>query len=392
MNDLLIFNARVVTPTAVLYPAALGIEGGTIVEIVGPDESPQLTYSNRLDAGGNFLLPGIIDIHTDAIEKEIHPRPGANFPLAVAFRELERRMSGCGITTVYHSLYLGYYAAEVHDEFDRRELFLQLHRLCQQPTIIDNRIHLRFEVTGIDEYQTCLDLIEAGCVQLLSFMDHTPGQGQYGLDKYSAFLRKEGLSEEEIAARCAASLAQPRLSAAQMQTISYVCQQYGIPIASHDDDNPDKVVQMQQLGASICEFPINEAAARQALQLNMPTVGGASNVLRGGSLSGNLNVQEAIAAGLITTLCSDYYPPAILHAVFKLFREGVLSLPAATALATLHPAEAAGIAPAKGCLEVGKSADCLLIALHEDVPVVTHTFWQGQLVAQANLHRANALA
>ncbi len=380
MKEILIQNAQIVKLEAVLPSASLLVRNGKIAAIFenGSEVNDDIPTIN---AQGQYLLPGIIDIHTDAIEKEIHPRPGANFPVGVAFRELERRMSGCGITTVYHSMYLGYYAAEENDTIPRKDFFEAVNKLCKSSTIIDNRIHLRFEVTGVNEYQTCLELIENGCVQMLSFMDHTPGQGQYGLEKYSKHLLSKGLSEAEIAQACEESLNQPRLSKEQMQTISYICQQYDIPIASHDDDNAPKVEMMHSLGATICEFPINQEAAYKAIELKMPTVGGASNVLRGGSLSGNLHVQEAIEARLVNTLCSDYYPPAILHAIFKLVNDGSLTLPEAAQLGTLNAAKAAGLHH-KGSIETGKDADFILVNIMDGVPVVTHTFLKGKLVAQ----------
>jgi alpha-D-ribose 1-methylphosphonate 5-triphosphate diphosphatase len=388
MKDLLIQNAQIVSPEAVIADASLIVHGGLIEAILDEKSINRDHFAKVIDAQGQYLLPGIIDIHTDAIEKEIHPRPGANFPIEVAFRELERRMSGCGITTVFHSIYLGYYAAEDYGEIDRRLLFNEINELCRSHTIIDNRIHLRFEITGVEEYQTCLDLIEAGCVQMLSFMDHTPGQGQYGMDKYSKYLRAQGKTEAEIEIACAESLQQERLSEAQMKAISSVCRQYNIPIASHDDDNPGKVASMHRIGATICEFPINFEAAQHAIELGMPTVGGASNVLRGGSLSGNLNVQKAIEARLINTLCSDYYPPAILHALFKLEKIGSLRLPEAVQLATLSAAKASGMAKEKGSIELGKEADLILVDLSTGIPVVTHTFLKGKTVAQAGFRTA----
>lgn len=390
MGDQIIKNALIVTPDALLAEGWLLIRNG-IIESLAENNVPVVAPGvPTMDAGGKMLIPGIIDIHTDAIEKEIHPRPGANFPINVAFRELERRMSGCGITTVYHSLYLGYYAAEENDNMPRKQLFETIGNLCRSNTIIDNRIHLRFEVTGIKEYKTCIELIKQGYVHLLSFMDHTPGQGQYGLEKYIQYLRTQGISEKEIEQHCQESLRQPRLTKEQMLEISDLCRKNGIPIASHDDDHAEKVSQMHSLGATICEFPINEVAARKGVELNMPTVGGASNVLRGGSLNGNLHIQQAIEAKLINTLCSDYYPPAILHSIFKLYQDNSLTLPEAVKLGTLNPAKAGGLADCKGSIEPGKDADIILVDLEEGVPLVTHTFLKGNLVAQANFYNKQA--
>lgn len=387
MRNLLIKNARITTPDEILEQASLEVVDGIIKNIsTHYSSASENLFQTIIDAQGSYVLPGIIDIHTDAIEKEISPRPGANFPIEIAFRELERRMSGCGITTVYHSLYLGYYAAEVNDTMDRKQMFETVSQLCKTNTIIDNKIHLRFEVTGVEEYMTCLDLIEKGCVQMLSFMDHTPGQGQYGLEKYSKYLKSSGYSEAAIREKIEESLNQPRLSREQMETISYICAQNNIPIASHDDDHPDKVAFMHGLGATICEFPINLEAARKGIDLSMFTVGGAANVLRGGSLSGNLHVEEAIRAGMVNTLCSDYYPPAILHSIFRLHQTAGIPLHETVKLATLNAAKAARIATEKGSIEPDKDADLIIVDFENGTPWVTHTILKGRPVAQAALN------
>lgn len=385
-KSLLVYNAKIVTPADVIENGSLIIRDGRI-ETLGQfvPNLNEFHFDQILDAKGKWCLPGIIDIHTDAIEKEINPRPGANFPIPIAFRELERRMSGCGITTVYHSMYLGYYKAEHSANFSRRELFEQMFTLCNGPTIIDNRIHLRYEIPGVAEFNECLDFIKNGWVHLLSFMDHTPGQGQYGAERYRQKHLELGKTKEEIDAKLLSFANVPRLSKAQMQVIVDRCLAAGIPVASHDDDSAERVKEMYHLGAGICEFPITPDAARQGIEFGMPTVGGASNVLRGGSLSGNLNVKEAILDGVVDTLCSDYYPPAILHAVFKLAMETSLSMPDAVKLSSLNPAIAAGIDQEKGSLEPGKMADFILVEEIEKVPVVTDTFVAGQSVARAKM-------
>jgi len=383
MHPTLIYNAIVVTLDEVIPDAALAFKEGVITEVFRAASWPNLNqYPITIDAHGSFVFPGIIDLHTDAIEKEISPRPGANFPVPIAFRELERRMCASGITLVYHSIYLGYYAVERNELITRRELFNTIGALCQTPTVINNRIHLRYEITGIGDFDTCIELIEKGYVQLLSFMDHTPGQGQYGMETYVQYLRSQEIPEDEIEKHCYELLHQPRLSTVQMQTITDLCQAKNIPIASHDDDSPQKVMDMQQWGATISEFPINETAAQQAVELGLYTIGGASNVLRGGSLGGNLQVQSAIEAGLINVLGSDYYPPAMLHAVFKLYNEGTLSLPEALKLVTHHPAKAMGIDRQQGDIAVGKNADVIVVKMIEDTPVVTHVFIQGKKAAE----------
>jgi alpha-D-ribose 1-methylphosphonate 5-triphosphate diphosphatase len=142
---------------------------------------------------------------------------------------------------------------------------------------------------------------------------------------------------------------------------------------------------MHGMGVNICEFPINLETAEHAINLGMHVVGGASNILRGGSLTGNASMTEAVTKGVVDTLCSDYYPPAILHSIFKLHQQEGLTLPDAVKLASLHPAKAAGIASQTGSIEEGKDADLLIIKMIDNIPMVTHTIVRGNVVSQAAL-------
>src|ERR1700761_7606706 len=158
MNSYLIKNAQLVTPYGVIPDGSVWVEAGRIRQ-VGTITEPGSSIAKIIDAGGAYVMPGIIDIHTDAMDAEIVPRPGADIPVAVAFRELERKMCSCGITTVYHSLHLGYESAEnlSRSRYTRDEIFRRVHGSAARPTLIRNRIHLRFELTGIAAYQQCLD-------------------------------------------------------------------------------------------------------------------------------------------------------------------------------------------------------------------------------------------
>src|ERR1700761_4414831 len=198
MNSLLISNAQVVTPDGVIEKGSGWIEDGLIRQ-AGEITDPMAKSGQLLDAGGAYVMPGIIDIHTDAMDAEIVPRPGADIPVEVAFRELERKMCSCGITTVFHSLHLGYEAAEnqARSRYTRDEIFRRVHGSAGRPTLIRNRIHLRFGLTGIAAYQQCLDLIRDGYIDLLSVMDHTPGQGQFNKDKFKQYMLSIGKTENE---------------------------------------------------------------------------------------------------------------------------------------------------------------------------------------------------
>ncbi|RIV23376.1 alpha-D-ribose 1-methylphosphonate 5-triphosphate diphosphatase [Fibrisoma montanum] len=389
---MLLYNASIITPHRLIRNGYVHLTGGKIMTI-GEGTLDYLSVQESIDAKGAYLLPGLIDLHTDAIDAEISPRRSADFPIDVAFRELERRMSGCGITTVYHSLHLGYTAAEnnAQSKYSRREIFERVYALTRQRTLINNKIHLRFELSGIDAFETACDLLQKGYVDLLSVMDHTPGQGQVSVDSFIRMAVRQGMSEAEAWLDLAEKQATPTLSPDQLNTLLDLARIRSVAVASHDDDTAEKVDEMYAAGIRICEFPVSMEAARRGKERGMYVIGGSSNVLRGGSLSGNLGVETAIRAGVIDSLCSDYYPPSLLHAVFRLAGNG-LALPEAVRLATLHPARAVGIDSLTGSIETGKQADLILVDLSEGTPLVTHTFVNGHLVAQATLQPQPELA
>jgi alpha-D-ribose 1-methylphosphonate 5-triphosphate diphosphatase len=381
-----IIDANIVTPQEVIR-GVLRVENGIIVEIIPQNAYNPAKYQvEEIDANGNLLLPGIIDIHTDAIDKEIMPRKSADFPIDIAFRELERRMSGCGITTVYHSMHLGYKKAEesANSKYNRKQIFEAVYACTQKNTIINNKIHLRFELTGTYHYDLVLEVMKNGWVDLLSIMDHRPGQGQYGNVTPESWAKNMGLSLEQATQELEELRNTDCIEGERLKKLIDLAIELGISVASHDDDSIEKVEQMHAIGIDISEFPINAPAAKRALELGMHTVAGASNVIRGGSLSGNINVADAIQQGLIQSLCSDYYPPSILHALFMLVAKGILSYPEAANLTALNPAKAVKIDKETGSIEVGKKADLIIVELQDNLPLVTHTFVEGNLAASAS--------
>ena len=389
MRRRLITHATLVTPSGVLADHALLTEGG-IIAAIGPAAELAEHSANgveTLDARGAYLLPGLIDLHTDTLEKEITPRPGADFPLEVAIHELDRKLVACGITTVYHSLHMGYADAErsAASRFTRRDVVAGVRAMACAHTLARTRIHLRYEYSGhgVEVRDLVEALIAEGAIDLLSFMDHTPGQGQYSRERFISNLIKQGKTEAEAIAVLADRQARPKLTLDALREIGHSARARHIPVASHDDDTPEKVSQMHSAGVNICEFPITLAAAHAARTLGLDVLGGAANVLRGGSLTGNLDITSAISAGAVNGLCSDYYPPAMLHSVFKLWRERVLPLTQAVEAATAIPARAAGIGDETGSLETGKAADLILVRLRGETPTVLQTYVQGERVHTA---------
>src|SRR5260221_2200624 len=197
MHKFVIKNAIIVKPDETIQTSVLVRDG--LIAAIGTFPEEDSDHWPVIGEEGCILMPGIIDIHTDALDMEIVPRPGADMPIPVAFRELERKISGCGFTTVFHSLHLGYDMADdmLKSRYSRREVFETVYRAAAGPTLLNNKIHLRFEVTGVHAYETCLEFLEAGMISLLSVMDHTPGQGQIGKENFMQVMAKKGKTEEQ---------------------------------------------------------------------------------------------------------------------------------------------------------------------------------------------------
>ncbi len=384
MKRHLLYKAQIVLPDQVIPDGSLLIENGQIKKIYEGKPNENIPGPIQfLDCYGMMILPGIIDLHTDALDHEISPRPGANFPVEIAVREMERKMSGCGFTTVYHAMHLGYKEAESQSQLPRVQVFEEVHEAIHNHTLIQNKIHLRFEITGAYAYEECMNLLDKGLVDLLSFMDHTPGQGQFGEERFIAHLKEKGLTEEEAIQKLHALRSRPKASLDQLKALADKAREKDIPIASHDDDSPDKVDMWYNLGVRICEFPINEATAKHATKKGMAVIGGAANVLRGGSLSGNLDIFSAVHDGSINSLCSDYYPPSMIHSLIKLVDEGDLNYPEAANLISYHPARAVGLDHETGSIQVGKNADVIILKWIDDIPLIAFTLIKGQIVSSA---------
>ncbi|MHB8171751.1 MAG: phosphonate metabolism protein PhnM [Thermincolia bacterium] len=378
MKSLIIKNARCVLPHQVQDQAHLVIKDGRIEEIHSGNRVPMGQKNTTvIDADGAYLCPGFIDIHSDAIEKEISPRPNTEFPIPMAFYELEKKLVGQGITTIYHSLSfangMGLRSNEV-----AAQVIEEIKSLTAERRLIHNRIHLRYEITNLEAFELVQRLIEKNLVDLFSFMDHTPGQGQFkDRESYMNYVIKtygysqqtaDDLVEQVLQDRC-------RVTDDHLKHLAKVALQHGIPLASHDDDTPEKVTWLKQLGVTISEFPVNLQAAHKAREEGMMICLGAPNVVRGSSHSNNMRAIDAIEQGVGDILCSDYHPSSILFATFKLAEK--LGLSEAVKLTSLNPARSLGLEQEKGIIGVGMVADLIIIEETPRGPAVVTTIVDG---------------
>ena len=351
-----IADLRLVLADRVVPRGAVRIEEGCIAEVAEmPGRAAALT-----------LIPGIVDLHGDMIEKEVEPRPDCAFPLDVAVANLDSRLAAAGVTTAYAGVSFAEGKRGLRSEERAGELVEALARL--RPTArTDLRVHARFEVGNARAEPLLRGLLARGVVDMVSLTDHTPGQGQYrDVEQYVAYYsRVNGRSVEEATARAHARMAAPPAWEVA-QAVTAMARAQGLPIASHDDDTPGKVALMRSLGATISEFPVTLEAAAAARAAGMATLMGAPNALRGRSMTGNVTALAVLEAGLLDALAADYHQGAMLPAVFAWVREGRLSLPAAVALLTAGPAAAAGLGD-RGAIAPGMRADLVVLEASEAV-------------------------
>jgi alpha-D-ribose 1-methylphosphonate 5-triphosphate diphosphatase len=387
-----IFNATVVGPDTLLPHYAVITREDRIHSVLPMDALNSYDKSGEemlyFDARGGYVMPGFIDIHSDYIEGVIQPRPTSLMDFETGLREAEKQLLGHGVTTIYHSLSLmkerGNHSFRTQENLERLVGLIQdFHNGYH---LIRHRFHARYEIDNLGIYDYLLEMLEKGVVHELSFMDHTPGQGQYRdlelyVKAYAAWAGEwSGKSTAEILAACQNK---PTASHGMLKKLAETARAQGVPLASHDDDSLEKLALMKdEYGAGITEFPVEMEVARKAHEDGLRVVLGAPNVMLGGSHSGNLSAMEAIRQGCADILCSDYYPSSLLHAAFKLEKEAVLTLPQAVRMLTLNPAVAMGIERDFGSVEPGKKADLLVVRKIQGCPMVYKCFIDGRTAIQ----------
>jgi alpha-D-ribose 1-methylphosphonate 5-triphosphate diphosphatase len=396
-----IVNVNIIATDSILYDHVIILEEDRFKSILPMSQMAQflsgLDQESVYDGKGAYVSAGFIDIHSDNIETVIQPRPTSIIDFEIALMEHEKQLVNQGITTMYHSLsFLRRDGAAMRDKEVRkpdkmRKLAELIKTLHEGRHLIRHRFHCRFDIRNSEGYDTLMDYLDRDYIDLLSFNDHTPGQGQYrDLTKYRENLKnyKPDLEDNLIDSMIDERMAVQKISRDKIERTAEIARSKGIPIASHDDDSEEKIEYVHSgLKADISEFPVELSVARKAKEKGMLTVAGAPNVLMGRSHSGNLSAVEAILDGSIDILCSDYYPPAILHAIFKLHNEHGMKLWDCINLVTLNPAKALGIDKDFGSIEEGKKADFLMIEVQNRMPSITRVFIDGILVSELNYRR-----
>jgi len=376
-----ITNGKIVTPDEIIENQILLIDKGRIHSFSQNTDGAETV----VDAQGRYILPGLIDVHSDKIEQFIQPRPTSQMDFAFAFNACERDLLSSGITTMYHSIAL--FQDELFGKSPLRtsENVKKITDLIvgNQPhgRLIRHRVHLRIEIDNLDAYDLVQDMIRQGKVHQISFMDHTPGQGQYrNLEVYYDSISPRGGKEIEtmgFEGVLEHHKTKQTLSLRQMKELAALARANEIAVASHDDDCDEKLAINKEIGVDISEFPISLDVAKSAKAQGLFTVVGAPNILRGCSHSGNMSGAEAVLEDLADIICSDYYPAAILHSVFHMHTKYGVPLPQMVNRVTFNPARAMGTADDYGSIEPGKKADLLIVDMIANSPAITHVFVDG---------------
>ncbi len=376
--ELVLTNARVVERHAT-FTGTVRVVGGAI-ETVGRGRT---RVSGAADLGGDYLLPGLVELHTDMLEKHAAPRPGVTWPTIPAVVAHDAQLAAAGITTVLDGLAVGYVVDSHARPRDPRP-FAEAIRTAQSRGLLraEHFFHMRCEVSTayvLDDFEP---FAEDPLVRLVSLMDHTPGQRQFvSVDKYREYNQgKYGLSDAEIAALIAKRRDdQATFGARHRAAIVRLCHKHGLPLASHDDATLRHVEEAVQAGVVIAEFPTTVEAARAARAYGLAVVAGAPNLVLGRSHSGNVSAADLAALGLLDILSSDYVPASALHAAFILHQQGV-QLPAAVATVTATPAQRAGLSD-RGEIAPGRRADLVRVRVADGLPVVQSVWRAGRRIA-----------
>jgi alpha-D-ribose 1-methylphosphonate 5-triphosphate diphosphatase len=380
-RSLVLTNARLVLPDRVVEGGTLIAQDGVIAEIAEGRTHAQ----GAVDLEGDLLIPGLVELHTDNLERHAAPRPRVKWPLVEAVMAHDAQMIAAGITTVLDALRLGDAFEGYGDLADVRRIVDAIARARDGGyTRADHLLHLRCEVCCEDTLELFRGLAKVDGLRLVSIMDHTPGQRQFtDSERLRAYYKgKYGLSDADYDALAARLLtAHERFSARYRHAIVEMCRARNLAIASHDDATIEHVAEAVADGMRVAEFPTTEAAARASHGAGLSVLVGGPNAVLGGSHSGNIAALTLARAGLVDIVSSDYVPSSILGAALILaFDETVpMDLPAAIATVTRNPARAVGLMD-RGELASGQRADLVRVGMQDGIAVVREVWRAGRRV------------
>ncbi|RJG47685.1 alpha-D-ribose 1-methylphosphonate 5-triphosphate diphosphatase [Motilimonas pumila] len=377
---MIITNVNIVLEDEVVL-GSLEVREGNIIAL--SDTQSQL--SAAINGDGAYLLPGLVELHTDNLEKFFTPRPKVSWPSASAMASHDALMIASGITTVLDAIAVGY----INDHGAR---LANLQRMVdaitssQQAGVnrAEHMLHLRCELPNPDTVDMFETLVQQAPIAMVSLMDHTPGQRQFvDSEKYRTYyMGKYGLNEQEMAQfEAEQTAAAVQWSTPNRQAIAALARAKHLPLASHDDATLAHANESVALGCAIAEFPTTEEAASASHQAGLKVMMGAPNIIRGGSHSGNVAAATLADAGVLDILSSDYYPASLLDAAYQvaLSPTNQYDLCQAIKMVSATPANAIGLND-RGCIAEGKRADLVLAKPTDERLRIMQVWRQGARV------------
>lgn len=354
MANFTLTNVRILSTDGLTPATTLAIDGNQI-DVLGGRAGAQ-----SWDAGGLLALPGIIDLHGDAFERQLMPRPGVHFDTKLALLDSDRQLVTNGITTAYHAVTYSWEPGLRSRDAGRT--FIDALETMRPTLACDTRLHLRWETFNLDAEDEIADWLAAGRIALLAFNDHTPGIAREAknLQKLSKYAERSSLSLADFATLVGKVHDRHDEVQGAIGRLAAVALTANVPMASHDDETPEDRNRYARMGCRISEFPKNEETAQTARDAGHDIVMGAPNVVRGGSHLSAASAAHLVGKDLCTILTSDYYYPSLAQGAFRLVRDGVCDLARAWKLISENPAKAAWLDD-RGTLAPGKRADIVLI-------------------------------
>jgi alpha-D-ribose 1-methylphosphonate 5-triphosphate diphosphatase len=377
--DLILTNARIVTADEVVLGTLL-LQDGRIAAV----DSGVSAVAGAIDCAGDYLIPGMVELHTDNLDKHIVPRPKVHWPAESAVIAHDAQIATAGITTVFDSIAVG----DIHHGSDRLATLTAMAEglaNCQRDGMlrVEHFLHLRCEISHGDLRHQLAELARHPSLRLVSLMDHTPGQRQFAdLAQYTTYYKnKYQLNDNELETfmdRCRTD--RERHGEANRAAVIDLAQARGLKLASHDDATPAHAAEAAAAGAVVAEFPTTQAAAAALRGHRVRILSGAPNVVRGESHSGNVSAMALAREGLVDILSSDYVPASLLPAAFRLSRDLDCALHAAVRLVATNPADAMGLDD-RGRIAPGLRADIVRVAERGGMPLVRAVWREGERVA-----------
>ena len=378
MTETILTNAILVLPTETVAGTLL-ICDGRIAEIQ-PGRSHAMSAQ---DLGGDHLMPGVVDVHTDNLERQVQPRISARWPSRSAMLAHDAQCAAAGVTTVLDALCLGDLGFNEARVKTFRDAIVDLDALSGTDLLkSEHFLHLRCELPAVDMMDLVDPVADHPLVRMVSLMDHSPGVGQYAdMDRYWKLRRESGFTDDVIQARIDHLTGQrARMRDPNRQALLKRVAHLDIELASHDDRTEEEIAENIADGIRISEFPVSMVAANAAREGGMQIIAGAPNIVRGGSHSGNIAAADLVRAGRVDAFASDYVPAALIEAAWLCVAQTGISLAEAVATITDQPARMSRL-PDRGRLEAGLRADLVHVRVHEGMPVIRQVWRAGERVA-----------